>query len=114
MEAAVNPDICTTGHVLYNQYYTLHQLVRPDPGSPDQPTPAPDLNRNGDVFRVYRSSDTVGVGAERNLFITRPKYFVTTPSDSNYYYWDYQSMRKNYAAEMGAPGPIALPAAPHP
>jgi IPT/TIG domain len=114
MEDLVNPDRCTEGSALYNQYYTLHQPVRPDPGSPDQPTPAPDLNRKGDVFRVHRSSDTFGVGAERNLFITLHKYFVTMPGDSNYYYWDYQAMRKNYGAEMGAPGPIGLPAAPHP
>jgi len=63
---------------------------------------------------VYRSSDTFGAGAERNLFITLHKYFVTMPGDNNYYYWDYQTMRKNYGAEMGAPGPIGLPAAPHP
>jgi hypothetical protein len=114
LEDLVNPDRCTEGTALYNQYYALHQPVRPAPGSPDQPTPAPDLNRKGDVFRVYRSSDNFGVGAERNLFITRHKYFVTMPGDTNYYYWDYQTMRKNYGAEMGAPGPIGLPAAPHP
>src|SRR5258706_8451056 len=114
LEDLVNPDRCTEGTALYNQYYALHQPVRPAPGSPDQPTPAPDLNRKGDVFRVYRSSDNFCVGAERNLFITRHKYFVTMPGDTNYYYWDYQTMRKNYGAEMGAPGPIGLPAAPHP
>ena len=63
---------------------------------------------------MYRSPATVGVGAERNLFITLHKYFVTVPWDSNYYYWDYQTMRNNYGAEMGASRPVGLPAAPHP
>jgi IPT/TIG domain len=114
LEDLVNPDRCTVGTALYNQYYTLHQPVRPVPGSPDQPTPAPDLNRKGDVFRVYRSSATVGDGAEQNRFVERHKYFVTVPWDSSHYYWDYQAMRQNYGPEMGAPGPIGLPAAPHP
>jgi hypothetical protein len=75
---------------------------------------APGLNRKGDAFRVYRSSAAFGVGAERNLFVTLHRYFVTVPWDSNYYYWDYQAMRQSYGAEMGASRPIGLPAAPHP
>jgi mono/diheme cytochrome c family protein len=116
LEDLVNPDRCTEGTALYNQYYTLHAPVRPAPGSSDQPTPAPDLNRKGDVFRVYRGQSKFrnDTAAQRNRFIERHKYFVTVPWDSAYYYWDYQSMRKNYGPEMGAPGPIGLPAAPHP
>jgi hypothetical protein len=115
LEDLVNPDRCTTGTALYNQYYTLHAPVRPAPGTPDQPTPVPDLNRKGDVFRVYRSGKSWGKGAQRDLFIERHKYFVTVPGDSNYFYWDYQKMRSEYGPdELGTSAPIGMPAAPHP
>ncbi|MES2089773.1 MAG: hypothetical protein V4532_07335 [Pseudomonadota bacterium] len=117
MEDLVNPDRCSEGSALYNQYYTLHAPVRPVPGTADQPTPAPDLNRKGDVFRVYKAKkknifDTTSPA--RNLFVERHKYFVTVPGDDSYYYWDYQKMRREFGPEVGAPGPIGLPATPHP
>ena len=117
LEDLVNPDRCTEGSALYNQYYTLHPAVRPALGSPDQPAAWPDLNRKGDVFRVYKnveySSDDPST--RRNRFITRHKYFVTVPWDSGNYYWDYQKMRREYGPdELGTPGPIGMPAAPHP
>jgi hypothetical protein len=115
LEDLVNPDRCTEGSALYNQYYTLHTPVRPAPGTPDQPTPAPDLNRKGDAFRVYRSGASFGVGEERDLFIKRHKYFSTLPGDNSYFYWDYQKMRAQYGPdELGTAAPIGMPAAPHP
>lgn len=115
LEDLVNPDRCTEGTPLYNQYYTLHTPVRPAPGTPDQPTPVPDLNRKGDAFRVYRSGSSWGTGAHRDLFIQRHKYFSTIPGDSSYFYWDYQKMRSQYGPdELGTAAPIGLPAAPHP
>ena len=117
VEDLVNPDRCTEGTALYDQYYTLHAPARPEPGSPDQPRAWPDLNRKGDVFRVYKnveySSDDPST--QRNRFIERHKYFVEVPWDSDNYYWDYQKMRAEYGPdEMGTDGPIGMPAAPHP
>ena len=117
MEDLVNPDRCNENSALYKQYYTLHAPVRPAPGTADQPTPAPDLNRKGDVFRVYKAKkknifDTTSDA--RNLFIERHKYFVPVAWDANHYYWDYQKLRREFGPEIGAPGPIGLPASPHP
>jgi hypothetical protein len=39
---------------------------------------------------------------------------VTPAFDATNYYWDFQKMRREYGPEMGAPGPIGLPATPHP
>jgi len=117
MEDLVNPDRCTEGTALYDQYYTLHAPVRPEPGSPDQPKPWPDLNRKGDVFRVYKNVEysSNDPSTQRNRFIERHKYFVEVPWDNDNYYWDYQKMRAEYGPEeMGTAGPIGLPAAPHP
>jgi hypothetical protein len=117
LEDLVNPARCTEGSPLYNQYYTLHAPVRPEPGTPDQPKAWPDLNRKGDVFRVYRNVEysSNDASTKRNRFIERHKYFVTVPWDTDNYYWDYQKMRAEYGPdEMGTPGPIGLPAAPHP
>lgn len=117
LEDLVNPDRCTTGTELYNQYYTLHPPVVPALGGPDFPAPYPAANRKGDVFRVPKSqSTTPGDSADqRNLFIERHKYFVEVPWDSEYYYWDYQKLRAEYGPdELGAPAPIGFPAAPHP
>ena len=117
LEDLVNPDRCTEGTALYNQYYTLHAPVRPEPGTPDQPLAWPDLNRKGDVFRVYRNAEYSAndPSTKRNRFIERHKYFVTVPWDADNYYWDYQKMRAEYGPdEMGTPAPIGLPAAPHP
>jgi mono/diheme cytochrome c family protein len=117
LEDLVNPDRCSEGGALYNQYYTLHAPVRPAPGSADQPTPWPDLNRKGDVFRVYRNTEysSNDPSTQRNRFIERHKYFVKVPWDTENYYWDYQKMRREYGpGEMGTAQPIGLPAAPHP
>lgn len=117
MEDLVNPDRCTEGSALYNQYYTLHPAVRPALGSPDQPAVFPDLNRKGDVFRVYKNVEytSTDLSTKRNRFIKRHKYFVEVPWDTGNYYWDYQKMRAEYGpAEMGTPSPIGMPAAPHP
>lgn len=117
LEDLVSPDRCTEGTALYNQYYTLHAPVRPPLGSPDQPAPWPDLNRKGDVFRVYKNVEysSTDTSTKRNRFIERHKYFVEVPWDSENYYWDYQKMRAEYGPdEMGTPAPIGLPAAPHP
>ena len=120
LEDLVNPDRCTEGTPLYNQYYTLHRPVRPAPGTPDQPRAHPDLNRKGDVFRVPKENKPwwqwwETTADKRNRFITRHKYFVTVPWDNNHYYWDYQKMRREFGpAEMGTPAPIGMPAAPHP
>ena len=117
LEDLVSPDRCTEGSALYNQYYTLHAPVRPAPGTADQPTPAPDLNRKGDVFRVYKATKKNSLDTTsdaRNLFVERHKYFVPVAGDTNYYYWDFQKMRREYGPEIGAPGPIGLPATPHP
>lgn len=117
MEDLVNPDRCTEGTALYNQYYTLHAAVRPALGSPDQPAAWPDLNRKGDVFRVYKNVEysTTDPSTKRNRFIERHKYFVTVPWDDGHYYWDYQKMRREYGpGEMGTAQPIGMPAAPHP
>lgn len=113
----VDPARCNEGSDLYNQYYTLHEPVRPVPGSADQPITAPDLNRKGDVFRVPKSKylTKLDKGYKRNLFIERHKYFSTVSWDPDHYYWDYQKMRTEYGPdEMGTPGPIGMPAAPHP
>ena len=117
LEDLVSPDRCTEGSALYNQYYTLHAPARPGAGTADQPLVAPDLNRRGDVFRVYKATkknifDTTSPA--RNLFVARHKYFVTPSFDTAYYYWDYQKMRREFGPEIGAPGPIGLPATPHP
>ena len=121
LEDLVNPDRCTVGTTLYNQYYTLHAPVRPVPGTPDQPTPAPDYNRKGDAFRVpvsasnWPTSMPLDDGAQRNLFIQRHQYFTIPSFDTANYYWDYQRMRANYGVnEMGSSAPIGMPAAPHP
>ena len=117
IEDLVNPDRCTEGTGLYNQYYTLHSAVRPELGSPDQPAAWPDLNRKGDVFRVYKNVEysTTDPSTKRNRFIERHKYFVTVSWDNGHYYWDYQKMRREYGpAEMGTAQPIGMPAAPHP
>src|SRR5690606_15270260 len=117
LEDLVNPDRCTEGTDLYNQYYTLHEPARPEVGSPDQPKPWPDLNRKGDVFRVIKTENMwwTQTDEKRNRFITRHKYFVEVPWDKGHYYWDYQKMRAEYGpGEMGTPGPIGMPAAPHP
>ncbi|MCC2637536.1 MAG: hypothetical protein K0Q68_1255 [Moraxellaceae bacterium] len=117
LEDLVNPERCSEGSPLYNQYYTLHAPVRPAPGSPDQPTPWPDLNRKGDVFRVYRNTEysSTDPSTQRNRFIERHKYFVKVDWDTENYYWDYQKMRREYGpGELGTAQPIGLPAAPHP
>jgi hypothetical protein len=117
LEDLVNPDRCTQGSALYNQYYTLHTAARPAPGSLDQPTPTPDYNRKGDVFRVPVTASTLPLdtGWQRNLFIERHKYFTKPAFDTANYYWDYQKMRANYGPdEMGTAAPIGMPAAPHP
>jgi cytochrome c553 len=117
LEDLVSPDRCNETSALYKQYYTLHAATRPVPGTADQPTPVPDLNRKGDVFRVPKAKaasilDTTSPA--RNLFVERHKYFVTPAFDATNYYWDFQKMRREYGPEMGAPGPIGLPATPHP
>jgi hypothetical protein len=117
LEELVHPDRCTEGSALYNRYYTLHAPARPGPGTPDAPLASPDLNRKGDVFRVYKAQtknalDTVAPA--RNRFVERHKYFVMVPWDSKHYYWDYQKMRREFGSEVGAPGPLGLPASPHP
>ncbi len=117
MEDLVSPARCDANSDLYKQYYTLHAPVRPAPGSADQPITTPDLNRRGDVFRVPKSDYWTKLerGYKRNKFITRHKYFVTVDWDKDHYYWDYQKMRAEYGpAEMGTPGPIGMPASPHP
>lgn len=117
LEDLVNPDRCTEGSALYNQYYTIHAPVRPALGSPDQPAAWPDLNRKGDVFRVYRNTEysSNDPSTQRNRFIERHKYFVKVDWDKDNYYWDYQKMRREYGpAELGSAQPIGLPAAPHP
>ncbi|WP_058086932.1 hypothetical protein [Aquabacterium parvum] len=118
LEDLVSPERCTEGSALYKQYYTLHAPVRPAPGTVDQPTPAPDLNRKGDVFRVYKDKkkDIFDTTYEaRNRFVERHKYFSSVAGDNDFYYWDYQKMRTQYGPdEMGTPGPIGMPAAPHP
>ncbi|MCG6167696.1 hypothetical protein LFX25_07640 [Leptospira sp. FAT2] len=66
------------------------------------------------MFRVFKSPNT-DAGQKRNRFIERHKYFVTLPNDPDWYYWDYQKMRREYGPEeMGTKQPIGLPAAPHP
>lgn len=117
MTDLVDPARCEEGSPLYNQYYTLHTPVRPEPGSADQPITAPDLNRKGDVFRVPKSKylTKLDKGYKRNLFIQRHKYFSEVEWDDNHYYWDYQKMRAQYGPdEMGTPTPIGMPASPHP
>ncbi|MFN3617864.1 MAG: hypothetical protein ACK4K3_08450 [Aquabacterium sp.] len=85
-------------------------------GVADQPTPAPDLNRKGDVFRVYKAKKNLRdfTPEARNRFVERHKYFVTVPWGQNHYYWDYQRMRREFGPEIGALGPIGMPATPHP
>jgi len=117
LEDLVHPDRCNENSALYKQYYTLHAPARPAAGTADQPQPAPDLNRKGDVFRVYKAKkknilDTTSDA--RNLFVERHKYFVSVPWDADHYYWDYQKMRREFGPEIGAPGPIGMPATPHP
>lgn len=118
LEDLVHPDRCDENSALYKQYYTLHAPVRPAPGTPDQPIVAPDLNRKGDVFRVYKDKqkdifDTTY--AARNRFVERHKYFSMRAGDSDYYYWDFQKMRTQYGPdEMGTSAPIGMPATPHP
>ncbi|MBI3382544.1 MAG: hypothetical protein HY019_11110 [Aquabacterium sp.] len=117
LEDLVNPDRCSEGSALYNQYYTLHAPVRPVPGSADQPTPMPDLNRKGDVFRVPKAKQASifdGTSPARNLFVERHKYFTVPAFDANNYYWDFQKMRREFGPEMGAAAPIGMPATPHP
>jgi len=117
LEDLVNPERCSEGSPLYNQYYTLHTPVRPPLGSPDQPAAWPDLNRKGDVFRVYRNTEysSNDPSTQRNRFIERHKYFTKVSWDSENYYWDYQKMRREYGpGEMGTAAPIGLPASPHP
>ncbi|MBI5927508.1 MAG: c-type cytochrome [Aquabacterium sp.] len=117
LEDLVHPDRCAEGTALYNQYYTLHAPVRPAPGTADQPTPVPDLNRKGDVFRVPKAKQ-INIfdvtSPARNLFVERHKYFTVPSFDANNYYWDFQKMRKEFGPEMGASGPIGMPASPHP
>ena len=49
------------------------------------------------------------------IMVERHKYFSSVAGDDNFYYWDYQKMRAQYGPdEMGTPGPIGMPAAPHP
>lgn len=117
LEDLVSPDRCNENSALYKQYYTLHSPARPAPGTADQPTPAPDLNRKGDVFRVYKAKATSILDVtykKRNRFVERHKYFVSVAGDADYYYWDFQKLRREYGPEMGASGPIGLPATPHP
>ncbi|MFC3152778.1 hypothetical protein ACFOEK_17200 [Litoribrevibacter euphylliae] len=117
MTDLVDPARCDDTSELYQQYYTLHAPVRPEPGSVDQPMTHPDLNRRGDVFRVPKSDYLTKLdrGYKRNLFIERHKYFSTVEWDEDHYYWDYQKMRAEYGPdEMGTPEPIGMPAAPHP
>lgn len=117
IEDLVNPARCTEGSALYNQYYTVHAAAVPALGGPDHPQPYPAHNRKGDVFRVqkFASSASNDDGAKRNRFTERHKYFVTMPGDNNWYYWDYQKMRREYGpAELGTSAPIGMPAAPHP
>ncbi|MHC5109622.1 MAG: hypothetical protein ACYTHJ_07065 [Planctomycetota bacterium] len=117
LEDLVDPDRCTPGSSLHDSYYTLHEPVVPALGGPDHPEPVPAYNRKADVFRVPRSpsSSPDDTGARRNRFIERHKYFVEVPWDSEFYYWDYQKMRAEYGPdEMGTPGPIGMPVAPHP
>lgn len=117
LEDLVHPDRCREGSALYNQYYTIHAPARPGKGTPDSVFFAPDLNRKGDVFRVPKATkknifDTTAEA--RNRFVERHKYFSTRAGDNDNYYWDFQKMRREFGPEMGASGPIGLPATPHP
>ena len=117
LEDLVNPARCEEGSALYNNYYTLHPPIMPSPGGPDHLAPFPEYNRKGDVYRVPRlASNAPGdLGARRNRFIERHKYFVTVPWDPDFYYWDYQTMRAEYGPdELRTTSPIGMPAAPHP
>lgn len=116
LEDLVNPERCTAGSPLYNQYYTLHSPVNPAKGSPDHPDPYPAYERRGDVFRIPKSASTTSndTGAQRNRFIERHKYFVEVPWDNEYYYWDFQKMRSEYGPdELGTAAPIGMAATPH-
>ncbi|MCG8313307.1 MAG: hypothetical protein MI976_08830 [Pseudomonadales bacterium] len=117
LEDLVNPDRCTSGTELYDNYYTLHPPTNPEKGGIDHPDPYPDYQKRGDVFRVPKvaSSSNTDKGAKQNRFIERHKYFVEVPWDEDYYYWDYQKMRTEYGPhELGTPAPIGMPDAPHP
>jgi hypothetical protein len=117
LEDLVHPDRCREGSPLYNQYYTIHAPTRPGKGTPDSQFFAPDLNRKGDVFRIPKAAkknvfDTTSDA--RNRFVERHKYFSSRAGDTAHYYWDFQKMRREFGPEMGAPGPIGMPATPHP
>ncbi|KZY30885.1 MULTISPECIES: hypothetical protein [unclassified Oleiphilus] len=117
MSDLVSPARCDSNSEMYQQYYTLHAPVRPAPGSVDQPITTPDLNRRGDVFRVPKSDYITRLdrGYKRNRFIEKHKYFSEVSWDDDHYYWDYQKMRREFGVdEMGTPGPVGLPATPHP
>ncbi|TGK12611.1 hypothetical protein EHO60_08755 [Leptospira fletcheri] len=115
LEDLVHPDRCTEGSSLYNSYYTVHTASIPPLGGPDFPIPYPSHNRKGDVFRIPKSPSDTDQGVKRNRFIERHKYFVSIPGDNDWYYWDYQKMRREYGPEeLGTTAPIGLPASPHP
>lgn len=114
IEDLVNPDRCTEGTALYNRYYTVH-APQALPAMPDEPPMPPGQMQRGNGWRAIRSDATTTTGQQRNRLIERHRYFVPVSWDPNFYYWDYQKMRREYGPrELGTAAPIGMPAAPHP
>lgn len=39
---------------------------------------------------------------------------MSVPWDPDNYYWEYQKMRREFGPDIGASGPLGMPATPHP
>lgn len=114
LKTLVDPERCKEGSGLYNRLYTINE---------DDAAPSYRIPVAGKAFTISERhgrasvpNQNLKVTPEQARFVERHAYFT---KKGDYYYWDYQKMRREYGVleyglPPGDPRVGGLPAAPHP